>query len=277
MGSLSRAARVILVSACLLVLSGIYGCDSKVRGPSQSPGTTDTDRKAEQTAAAEEPAAPSAPTAPSASALDDFTDHLSGQGPLVATIDTTEGSIRCRLFEDRTPITVANFVGLARGEITWADPTDGDVVRGKPFYDGVEFHRVIPEFVIQAGDRTGTGKHGPGYTIPDEFDPSLRFEVPGVLGMANRGPDTGGSQFFITEKPLPHLNDRHTVFGICRDLDTVRQIARTPAGPDNHPENAVLIRRITFERSSFSRDLPPEGDREGAEPLELPNGDESSG
>jgi cyclophilin family peptidyl-prolyl cis-trans isomerase len=261
-----------LTVAALVTLS-VPGCDSKVRGPSQSPGSSDTERKRKKAATSERPAEPAPPEAPSASALEDFIDDLDGKGPLVAAIETTEGTIRCRLFEDRTPVTVANFVGLARGDITWVDPTDGDIVRDKPFYDGVEFHRVIPDFVIQAGDRTGTGKHGPGYTIPDEFDPSLRFEVPGVLGMANRGPDTGGSQFFITEKPLSHLNDRHTVFGICRDLETVRDIARTPAGPQNHPEKPVLIRDITFQRRAFPRNLPAKNGDTGGAPLELPSED----
>ena len=274
----SRRVIVTLVSILTgaLLLAGLAGCDSKVRSPSQNPATSDSNRKVNRTEATERPKPPPSPEAPSAETLDRLTDDLSGEGPLIATLTTTEGPIRCRLFEDRTPITVANFVGLARGEIPWVDPTDGDIVRDKPFYNGVEFHRVIPDFVIQAGDRTGTGKHGPGYTIPDEFDESLRFEVPGVLGMANRGPDTGGSQFFITEKALAHLDGRHTVFGICRDLETVSDIARTPAGPQNHPEDPVLIRDITFQRGAFPRTLPEQTGESGDERLKMP-GDAADG
>ena len=193
-----------------------------------------------------------APEPPSRRALARWTKDLEGQGALSAAIETTEGTIRCKLFEERTPITVANFVGLARGRQAWRDPETGERIEGRAFYDGLPFHRVIPEFIIQAGAPEDSEAFGPGYTIPDEIDPELSHDRPGVLSMANRGPDTGGSQFFILEQPAPHLDGRHAIFGQCRDLDVVRSIARMPAGPNNRPEHPADIRDITFQRGEWA-------------------------
>jgi len=128
-----------------------------------------------------------------------------------AVFDTTEGSFTVRLFEKEVPKTVANFVGLAEGTKEWRDPSTGEKKTG-PYYDGIIFHRVISGFMIQGGDRLGTGTGGPGYNFGDEFHPSLRHSRPGILSMANAGPNTNGSQFFITLGPTPHLDNRHSVF-----------------------------------------------------------------
>ena len=127
---------------------------------------------------------------------------------LYATINTSMGAIVCKLFEKEAPLTVQNFMGLARGTKEWTDPRTGQKVT-RPLYNGTTFHRVIPKFMIQGGDPLGTGTGGPGYSFKDEFSPLLKFDQPGRLAMANSGPNTNGSQFFITEGLTPHLNNHH--------------------------------------------------------------------
>ncbi len=167
---------------------------------------------------------------------------------LYATINTTMGTIVVKLFENESPITVRNFVDLARGRKAWIDPKTGQKVY-RPLYNGVTFHRVIPGFMIQGGDPTGTGAYDPGFTIKDEFHPSLKFDVPGRLAMANAGPNTGNCQFFITEVPTPHLNGAHTIFGqVVEGLDVVKQIARVPRDANDKPRTPVRITSITFQR-----------------------------
>lgn len=252
-----RAARAprrrwaLLATLCLLVAAP--GCDSKSRGEEQSAASSDSDEVANQKRASErdddrgrEP--------PTEADLDDYTDPFDGQGALVATIDTELGDITCELHEERAPRTVANFVGLATGQKEWRDPETDELMEDAPFYEGVVFHRVIPDFLIQAGDRTSTGTGGPGYTIPDEFDASLEHDRPGVLSMANKGrPDSGGSQWFITLTAAPHLDGRHTVFGQCEDFDIVEEIAALPTGPDNRPNDPPEINQINIERANQKR------------------------
>jgi len=149
-----------------------------------------------------------------------------------AIIQTTAGNITCTLFPDKAPLTVANFIGLATGTKAWKDPKTGQMMH-TPLYDGTIFHRVIPNFMIQGGDPIGTGSGDPGYSFKDEFTPDLTFNQPGRLAMANSGPNTNGSQFFITEVPTPHLNGKHTIFGQCQDLDVVKKIARLASDPRN--------------------------------------------
>jgi len=129
-----------------------------------------------------------------------------------ATLHTSKGDVEIELYEERAPRTVENFVGLATGERVWEDPETGEEVDGKPLYDDVLFHRVIDDFMVQTGDPTGTGRGGPGYEFDDEFHDELRHDGEGVVSMANRGPDTNGSQFFITLEATPHLDDSHSVF-----------------------------------------------------------------
>lgn len=167
----------------------------------------------------------------------------------VAIFDTTVGKLTCTLFPKQAPKTVENFIGLATGTKEWTNPRNGEKVKGKPLYSGVIFHRVIPNFMVQTGDPLGTGTGSPGYRFEDEFVPELRFDKPGLLAMANSGPATNGSQFFITEVPTPWLNDRHTIFGQCDDasVELVKQIARVPTDPrNNRPDQDIKINSITI-------------------------------
>jgi peptidyl-prolyl cis-trans isomerase A (cyclophilin A) len=165
-----------------------------------------------------------------------------------AEFDTTEGSFTVRLFEKEAPKTVANFVGLAEGTKEWKDPTTGDK-KNEPYYDGVVFHRVINGFMIQGGDRLGTGTGGPGYNFGDEFHPSLRHARAGMLSMANSGPNTNGSQFFITLGPTPHLDNRHTVFGeVVEGLDVVRKIGSVATGRQDRPVKPVVMNHVRIKR-----------------------------
>jgi peptidyl-prolyl cis-trans isomerase A (cyclophilin A) len=174
-------------------------------------------------------------------------------GNATAIIETTAGKMTCKLFGDQTPKTVANFVGLAEGTKDWTNPASHAKKHGVPLYDGTIFHRVIPNFMIQGGDPLGNGSGDPGYSFEDEFDPKLRFDRPGLLAMANSGPDTNGSQFFITEVPTPHLTGHHTIFGQCdkATLALVRKIARMPRDPrTDRPFNPVKIVKITILREA---------------------------
>jgi peptidyl-prolyl cis-trans isomerase A (cyclophilin A) len=146
--------------------------------------------------------------------------------PIYATFKTTMGDIVVKLLPDKAPKTVENFVGLAEGTKKWSDPRSG-MPSSKPLYDGTVFHRVIPDFMIQGGDPEGTGMGGPGYKFADEIGPDNKFDKPGLLAMANAGPNTNGSQFFITEVPTPHLNKGHTIFGeVVKGFELVPKIAR---------------------------------------------------
>lgn len=170
-----------------------------------------------------------------------------GEGQLVAILHTNLGDVEVELYEDRAPNTVANFVGLAMGTKTWKDPETGEL-RRDPYYDGVIFHRIIKGFMIQGGDRTGTGRGGPGYQFADEFHPELRHTGPGILSMANAGPGTNGSQFFICETATPHLDGRHAVFGKARNEDLVVKIASVPTARGDRPIDPVTINKVTVKR-----------------------------
>jgi cyclophilin family peptidyl-prolyl cis-trans isomerase len=160
---------------------------------------------------------------------------------LTATLHTSEGNIEIRLFDERAPRTVENFVGLATGEREWEDPETGET-REDPLYDDIEFHRVIPDFMIQTGDPTGTGRGGPGYTFDDEFHPELRHDSAGTVSMANRGPDTNGSQFFITLDAQSHLDDKHAVFGeVTGGMEVVEAIGTVETDPSDRPIETVLL------------------------------------
>jgi peptidyl-prolyl cis-trans isomerase A (cyclophilin A) len=147
--------------------------------------------------------------------------------PIHATFQTSAGDIVVKLLPEKAPKTVENFLGLAEGTREWTDPRSGQKVK-TPLYDGTVFHRVIPDFMIQGGDPLGTGTGGPGYKFGDEIGPDNKFDRPGLLAMANAGPNTNGSQFFITEVPTPHLNRGHTIFGeVVKGGDLIAKIART--------------------------------------------------
>ena len=165
-----------------------------------------------------------------------------------AVFDTTEGTFTVRLFDKEAPKTVANFVGLAEGTQEWRDPSSGEKKKA-PYYDGVTFHRVINGFMIQGGDRLGTGTGGPGYNFADEFHPSLRHSRAGILSMANAGPNTNGSQFFITLGPTPHLDRRHSVFGeVVEGLDVVKKIGGVATGRQDRPVKPVVMNHVTIKR-----------------------------
>ena len=156
-----------------------------------------------------------------------------------ANFDTTEGTFKIKLFPDKAPKTVENFISLAEGGKT-----------GKPFYDGLVFHRVIPNFMIQGGCPEGTGRGGPGYKFADEFNRDLRHSKPGVLSMANSGPNTNGSQFFITVAETSWLDDKHTVFGeVVEGYDVVEKISKAPRGAQDRPSQEIKINSVKIERT----------------------------
>jgi len=185
--------------------------------------------------------------------------NVAGSGKLYAKLHTTQGAIVVELEEQRAPKTVANFVGLATGTMTWKDEHTGKTMTGEPLYQGVRFHRVIPGFMVQCGDpltrhsdmasRWGTG--GPGYRFSDEFHKDLKHTGGGILSMANAGPGTNGSQFFITEGATPHLDGRHSVFGrVVSGQDVVKKIANVPRGRGDRPNEDQVLERIEIFRSA---------------------------
>lgn len=190
----------------------------------------------------------SAPAAPaSAQDLPDGPQPTSihPNGPTVV-MDTSMGRITCQFFQKQAPNAVANFIGLATGTKDWVDPRTQKKQHGKPYYDNTTFHRVIPEFMIQGGDPTGTGTGDPGYSFNDEFDPNLNFDVAGRLAMANSGPNTNGSQFFVTEQPVESLNQHYTIFGQCDDSSVlvVKTIARVQRDSNDKPLEPVVLKKV---------------------------------
>lgn len=168
-----------------------------------------------------------------------------------ATLQTSEGTIVVELFEKEAPITVKNFVDLAQGNKEYKDPRTGQMKKG-PYYDGTVFHRVIPDFMIQGGDPTGTGTGGPGYKFQNEYTPSIKFDKAGRLAMANSGPNTNGSQFFITDAAVGLDAKDYTIFGqVIEGMDVVRKIARVPKKPGGEgsaPVKPPVLQKVTIER-----------------------------
>jgi len=193
--------------------------------------------------AASQPAAPAkAETVrpPRVEDLATYTKELPATGILVALIETPLGVLRCELFADKAPLTVANFVGLATGKKPWLDPKTQTTVHDKPFYDGLIFHRVIPGFMFQGGDPEGTGAGGPGYRFDDEI--AGLTMGPGALAMANAGPKTNGSQFFVMEGSRADLASKHTIFGQCKELGVITKIANTPTDITDRPVSPVTMK-----------------------------------
>ena len=197
----------------------------------------------------------STPAPPSSPAPQEIPDSPGAQvqaapqptGPTVV-MDTTMGRITCRLFDKQAPQTTANFIGLAEGTKDWTDPVTHAKMHGKPLYNNTQFHRVIPGFMIQGGDPAGTGMGDPGYYIPDEIDPALNFEVPGRLAMANSGPNTDGSQFFVTDAPASHLDGHYSIFGQCDEpsVTVVKTIEDVQRDPQDKPLEPVILKKVTI-------------------------------
>jgi peptidyl-prolyl cis-trans isomerase A (cyclophilin A) len=177
--------------------------------------------------------------------LADATNGINGTGALIATINTSEGALRCKLFDDKAPVTVANFIGLARGTRVWKDPSGKWV--NKPAYDGTLFHRIIKGFMIQGGDAKGNGSGEPGYVIKDELWEGGKHDRAGLLCMANRGPSTNGAQFFITDASAPHLDRSYTILGECGPVETVHTIANVAVNGEQ-PVSPVTIKTVTIAR-----------------------------
>jgi peptidyl-prolyl cis-trans isomerase A (cyclophilin A) len=177
-------------------------------------------------------------------------------GPTVV-MDTSMGRMTCQFYEKQAPKAVANFIALAEGTKDWTDPETRKVQHRKPFYDGTTFHRVIPEFMIQGGDPTGTGMGDPGYSFDDELDPNLNFDAPGKLAMANSGPNTNGSQFFVTEAAVDSLNQHYTLFGQCDESSVlvVKTIARVQRDSQDKPLTPVILKKVTIVREG--QPMPP--------------------
>jgi peptidyl-prolyl cis-trans isomerase A (cyclophilin A) len=204
------------------------------------------------------------PATPAAPAVDDLPDAPTAtaavltvpNGPSVV-MDTSMGRITCQFFQKQAPKATANFIALATGQKDWTDPRNHKVQHNKPLYDGTVFHRVIPEFMIQGGDPAGTGFGDPGFTFEDELDPNLNFDHAGRLAMANSGPNTNGSQFFITEQGYDTLNQHYTLFGQCDDasVDVVKAITRVPRNADDKPDTPVLLQKVTIVPEG--QPLPP--------------------
>ena len=177
-------------------------------------------------------------------------------GPTVV-MDTSMGRITCQFYQQQAPKAVDTFIGLAEGTIDWKAPTTKKLQHHKPLYDGTTFHRVIPEFMIQGGDPAGTGMGDPGYAFNDEFDTNLNFDTPGKLAMANSGPNTNGSQFFITEVPFETGNQQYTLFGQCDDasITVVKAIARVQRDSQDKPLTPVVLKKVTIVREG--QPMPP--------------------
>ncbi len=251
-----RIAPLTLMASALL--AGSLGAQQTPGNPSPAAPATDSQQKPAPKPAEELPDSPSSaegivvPPAPN--------------GPSVV-FDTSMGRMTCQFFAKESPITVENFIGLATGAKEFTDPITGARMKGIHFYDGTTFHRVIANFMIQGGDRAGNGTGDGGFYIKDEFAPGLRFDREGRLAMANAGPNTGGTQFFITEAPVPELNGKHTIFGQCdpHSILVVQSIARVEKNSQDKPVTPVLINKVTIVPEGSP--LPPEPPAQTAAPV----------
>ena len=202
----------------------------------------------------------------------DATANLPGTGQqLIAKIETSQGTITCELWDDKAPNTVANFVGLANGVRPFKSHLDGRWVK-HPYYDGTSFHRVIKGFMIQGGDPKGNGTGEPGYVIADEIWPGSKHDRAGLLCMANRGPNTNGAQFFITDAPVDRLDGKYTIFGSCSPTSIVHAIAQSPKDEHDRPNTAVVIDRITVRREGSNAAPTPTPPAPASDPPPAPTG-----
>ncbi len=233
--------RTVRTASVLLLAVALSACEKSADTPAQPPPAR---------APNPPPAPPPPPAAPLASGGEWMSKAQAGKD-LWATLKTSKGTIVVKLFSKDAPKTVANFVGLATGEQEWIDPRDNQRKK-TPLYDGTEFHRVIPDFMIQGGDPTGTGRGQPGYTFADEVQNGRKFDKKGLLAMANRGPDTNGSQFFITTSTPHHLDGRHTIFGeVISGYPVVDAISHVKTMMGSRPTDPVTLVSVTVS------DKPP--------------------
>jgi peptidyl-prolyl cis-trans isomerase A (cyclophilin A) len=215
-----------------------------------------------QTSTQSAPAAQPSTAAKPATAAKPPVHHVAAGKP-TAIIETTVGNLTCTLFPDKAPIGVENFIGLAKGTKDWKNPVSGSTKHGVPLYDGTIFHRVIPNFMIQGGDPAGNGTGDPGYKFKNEVSSDLLFDKPGRLAYANSGPDTNGSQFFITEVSVPHLNGNYTIFGQCDEATValVKLIAHKATDPANdrpfRPVKIVHVRIVTAAAPAAAKPATP--------------------
>ncbi len=172
--------------------------------------------------------------------------YARAKNTLYAVLETNLGKITCELYPGKAPLTVKNFTGLAKGGTKWIDPSSGQATE-RPLYNDTVFHRVIPDFMIQGGDPLGNGTGGPGYRFEDEIDATLTFEKKGILAMANSGPNTNGSQFFITVAPAPWLNGRHTIFGkVVKGQDIADKISLVQRDQNDRPLKPVVLKKVVI-------------------------------
>lgn len=241
-----------LIGAAVLLAGPAFAQQPNSAAPTQQPSSQQAQppTSAPQTQSAPQSSLPDSPD-------QNVKPALQPTGPTVL-FDTSMGRMTCRLFDKEAPNAVANFVGLATGTKEYTDPQTKKKVKGVPFYDGTTFHRVIPEFMIQGGDRVGNGEGDPGYYINDEFNPNLNFDVPGRLAYANSGPNTNGSQFFVTEGPAEYLNRKYTIFGQCDEHSVlvVQSIARVNRNAQDKPIEPVLLKKVTIIPGG--QPVPPE-------------------
>ncbi len=229
------------------LLFTVAACKTAPAEPEPEPKPQETAKTAEGTAANPGAAAKKAGDPLNGSfSLADATKDLKGNGAIVAKIETSKGTLQCKLFDDKAPVTVANFIGLATGKRTWKDPRSGEWVN-KPAYDGTTFHRIIKGFMIQGGDARGNGTGEPGYVIKDEIWEGAKHDKPGLLCMANRGPNTNGAQFFITDAAAAHLDGGYTIFGECAPVEVVHDIANVSVAGER-PTQPVTIKTVTISR-----------------------------
>jgi cyclophilin family peptidyl-prolyl cis-trans isomerase len=179
--------------------------------------------------------------------LAEYTKDLPGSGnKLIATIETSLGTLHCELYQDKAPIGVANFIGLATAKKAWMNPNTGVIEEGKPYFDGTQCHRIIADFMMQCGDPTATGMGGPGYKFDLEVGNDLKMD-PGTLAYANAGPGTNGSQFFVMEGSRPDLVGHYTIFGKCKEMDVVKKVTHTPVDGEK-PKTPVVIKKLTIAK-----------------------------
>lgn len=261
----SDVRAVVSASACsLAMVSALSACEADYPEPRFEKPKAAAEARAPEKKEAPKPKSEPPPPQPRPSrrptspdpengefTLDEALVGLPGKGKLHATLETSEGTIECRLFDDKAPLTVANFVGLARGLRPFWDGKQGAWVK-RPLYDGTTFHRVIPGFMIQGGDHMGDGTGDVGYMVKDELHPTLKHDRAGLLCMANKGPNTNGGQFFITDAPAPHLTamKTYTIFGECKPTSVVSKIAAVPKTfpGGERPATPVEIRKVTITR-----------------------------